>query len=149
MADDTENSGYRSAWFEKGNKYLSGVQQLCFTNRRPGGNLDEPNLHHIIELIFHTIMAFGGSRNVCEMVFEATHQPLKNVLKRNSHNTAHISEVNKALCYDGRMRMRSLLDVLMSIISTETMNNKSHRSLRVFFTGVNSECQSSIDDEDI
>ena len=76
--------------------------------------IDRPNIHRLIELVFHTIPLFNHLIYICELVFESSHQPLKFQLSRNNTLNSHVFAVHRNLAKDWLIRVRSLWRIYRS-----------------------------------
>ena len=76
-----------------------------------GALLEKPNSHGAVELAVHTIPTFGHGRNCSELVLESMHQVFIGWLERNTHQTAHLSAVERALARDWTGRFYALFKI--------------------------------------
>ena len=59
----------------------------------------------------YTIPTIGHARNCSELVLEGMHQVFKGWLEKNTHQTSHISAVERALARDWTGRVYALFKV--------------------------------------
>ena len=71
-------------------------------------HVDRPNIHRLLELVYHTIPRFHHLAYFCELVFESSHQPLKFFLSRNHTLNSHVYSVHLILAKDWMQRIWAL-----------------------------------------
>lgn len=118
--------------------YINVMRTLCtnfvksvdrYAKKYPSNSsyVDRPNTHRLIELAEHTLHLYGHLAFICELVFEAAHQPLKFFLSRNNTSGAHIYAVQMVLARDWFIRIHSL----WSILTTPQENQRTKQAARL------------------
>ena len=88
--------------------FVKSVDKFHRTYPNLATHVDIPNLQWLLELVQHTIPLFNHISYVCELVFEAAHQPLKYFLSRNCTLNSHVYSVNLVLAKDWMIRILQL-----------------------------------------
>lgn len=107
-ATDRDGTKYYSALHRLVSEFNNTLESLSRSQPQQAAKLDKPNIHRLVELVVHTIPLCKHGRNISEMPFELFHQGLKNVLKSNTHRTAHITAVEHSMANDWQGRLRML-----------------------------------------
>ena len=92
-----------------------------------------PNIHCLLELVYHTILLFNHVSFVCELVFESSHQPLKFFLSRNHTMNSHIYSVHLILAKDWLIRLWSLWHVYRDETETDNFRHWAFIGLVILF----------------
>ena len=100
-----------------------------FANKFPNlrSLIDRPNSHRLLELTAHTIPLYSHLYFICELVFEATHQPLKFFLSRNHTASSHLHAVHMILARDWLIRINAFWTMYNA--SNETQRTKDFAML--------------------
>lgn len=88
--------------------FVKSIDSFVMSYPELGCHVDRPNAHRVLELVHHTIPLFNHVTFVCELVFEAAHQPLKFFLSRNTTLNSHLHAVQLVLAKDWMVRLWSL-----------------------------------------
>lgn len=80
-----------------GRVFLDECDQGMQHDEQAGAVLDKPNVNRAMELAMHTLPCFGHARNCSEMVLEHMHQVFKGWLEKDTHDSSHITAVERAL----------------------------------------------------
>lgn len=91
--------------------FTKGVHRYSKSHPSLIKNIDRPNVHRLLELAIHTIPNYSHVSFICELVFEAAHQPLKFFLSRNHSADSHIHAVHSILAKDWLVRLWCLWSI--------------------------------------
>ena len=105
---------YHSVLHILASNYVKAVDRYAKKNPDLRKEVDQPNTHRLLELTAHTIPQYGHIFFVCELVFEAAHQPLKFFLSRNTTSNSHLFAVHVVLAKDRIIRLWSLWSIYSS-----------------------------------
>ena len=86
-------------------RYVDLANQLCGLSPDLRMQLDKPNLHRMVELFHHSVPRLGHVSVLDELMFEATHQPLKRALQQSNHREGHIHSMCSVLANEWRGRL--------------------------------------------
>ena len=96
---------YHDALHKVATNYVREVDRYVRKNPALARMVDRPNTHRILELTSHTLRLYSHILFVTELVFEATHQPLKFFLARNNTSNSHLHSVHIVLVKDWLIRI--------------------------------------------
>ena len=85
------------------------MNELCKKSAEARRELDNSNMHRLLELHIHSITALGHARNFAELLFEAAHQPLEQAIQTSYFRDSHIQGMKHSLANDWRMRVSTLI----------------------------------------
>ena len=88
--------------------FIKSVEKFAQSYPTLSTHVDRPNIHRLMELVYHTIPMMNHISYVCELVFESAHQPLKFFLSRNHTLNSHVYSVQLILAKDWLIRLWSL-----------------------------------------
>ena len=127
---------YHTALHRIASNFVNSVDRYVQKNPKLGRFVDRPNTYRLIELTVHTLPLYNHLLYVCELVFEAAHQPLKFLLSRNNTANSHINSVQVILVKDWLQRIWTLWSIWKSSESDAHDRTSAMLSLMRLFCGV-------------
>jgi len=115
--------------------FVKSVENFSKLYPSLGTYVDRPNIHRVLELVYHTITAFNHVGFVCELVFESAHQPLKFFLSRNHTLNSHVYSVQLILAKDWLIRVWSLWSIYKDDSESEWYRKNALFGLMRLFGG--------------
>ena len=88
--------------------FIKSVDRFNKSFRSLSCHIHRPNIHRLLELVFHIIPMFNHLSYFCELVFESAHQPLKILVSRNHTLNSHVYAVQLNLGKDWLIRVWAL-----------------------------------------
>lgn len=130
LVHGTNIGTYHTSLHTLASNFVKSVNAYALSYPDMGCHVDRPNTHRLLELTMHTLPAFTHISNVCELVFESAHQPLKYYLSRNHTSRSHIYSVQLMLARDWLVRIWCLWSIHTS--TTESQRAKEDAMIGLF-----------------
>lgn len=115
-------------------RFLKVVNTFCLSSEVScARRIEKPNIHRLLELVYHTVPQSHHAKFVAEMVLDSFHQQFKSTLTRNSSKIAHVSAMYMCLSNDWFTRLSEILPLDNEGYNTEFKERYMKGMLCIFF----------------
>ena len=106
--------------------YVDEVDGLCRHVFQVRGEIDKPNIHRLLELMYHSLPRLGHASVFQELVLESGHQPLKRGIARSNNHSPYLHAMVRFISVDWKRRLG---DVAYQINDITTLTSDDCQSL--------------------